>query len=371
MSSKATVGEWETLLNEVVDNQAEGLPDFANVTDLHNFEIKLEDTRRFSVWSEKVTFMLQARGLQHIINDKIPRPGKDEPAAQKWRQISMEVKQWLVDNMSDEVYQNISCFSSLDSRVVFADEFMREAKRVIQGEGPYVHLRHVAAFDVPRREDFNTAKEFVIAYMERFNKLLGLGLKMEPYYAILRVINQLHEAGDSEIVINNVMSDLVIMNTCESVLEEFKVQNFNNLCISIIRGFEHLDRHRNTRRLKLPVSHVPRVQALEKKMMFAHLRQSLDYCPNVEHRWLDSVFSPFRSLHRRTALSNRSIVQRRKDKDDQQGESGYLARICVQKTGGSVMDHSIASVILIASEFCEIFRPGSLLSVDFSDNSKT
>jgi hypothetical protein len=182
----------------------------------------------------------------------------------------MQVQQCMVSNMSDEIYQRIE---RLGNRTIFADEFMREAGKVLQGEGPYVHLRRVAAFDAHRREDFDTTKDLVQAYREQFNQTYELGPRLEPYYAILHMINQLDEAGDCELITNNVMNDLDTMNSCKSVLEKFTVQNFNRLCASIILQCERSDRQRGTRHHKPHDSHVPLARAIEQD----------DFCVSHDH----------------------------------------------------------------------------------------
>lgn len=165
--------------------QATNLPDPSTVK-LHKLTAILTNPEHFHNWYKAVERALLAQRLHRLIDRSIKRPRQNSAEAQNWMQLSIMVQCWMSASISDTLMQRIK---SRGKRVLFADEFMIQAKKVIQGTGYGATNAVIRRVLNLKRSVFPTAIQFLQEFQQRYTDALGMGLNMHPR-SLLSIIDQ-------------------------------------------------------------------------------------------------------------------------------------------------------------------------------------
>lgn len=180
--------------NEAVD-QAVDLPETTGI--VLDKTVKLLDNKRdFDTWLNSASLILEARGLERLIDINIPRPRRDDPNAPRWLKHSRQVQQWLAGNMSDAIFRNIR---AQGKRVELADEFVELAKCVLRDYGPYTDIETVSTFLSMNRSDHATTRQFVAAFETQYTRLESR-VDISAYLAMCIILSKLNTEENKEIV---------------------------------------------------------------------------------------------------------------------------------------------------------------------------
>ncbi|CAP92157.1 hypothetical protein PCH_Pc13g10880 [Penicillium rubens Wisconsin 54-1255] len=83
------------------------------------------------MWIEKVERILQTHKPHNLINKSIPRPMRNNPDGQKWKTLSKQATSWLGNRLGRDLLHEVY---ARGDRTGFADEFMEELKKHMEGE---------------------------------------------------------------------------------------------------------------------------------------------------------------------------------------------------------------------------------------------
>ncbi|KAJ5577486.1 uncharacterized protein N7459_006450 [Penicillium hispanicum] len=196
----------------------------------------------FVKWLNEVTEILRGHNLHRLIDINIPRPKRASPIAHDWQRISIQIQQWLAENMSVAIYDRIK---KRGYRILLADEFVMNARMTLQDHGMAAVSKVTDRLFSTRRADFGTIPKFVKALRERYERCREVGLDVKPYLVLSRLFGELRRdiptfietktaeidaRGDGD-VWNNVTADDVF-DTCDLIVKNVKgiLVQYPNVC---------------------------------------------------------------------------------------------------------------------------------------------
>ncbi|KAJ5961192.1 uncharacterized protein N7479_008342 [Penicillium vulpinum] len=172
--------------NPTDEDQSTDLPDQCR------FEVffiePLKERENFDVWLEGVEQYLRPLTLHHLLDATIKRPFRDSPNAEKWRQLSQQVRAWLTKKMDAKVLQGIM---ARGGRVTFADEFMAETRKFMLDEGHDVLSAAILKLIKKTRSEFDSPEEFIAALKSRYKLTSDLKGQVPPYTAVIIMFQEL------------------------------------------------------------------------------------------------------------------------------------------------------------------------------------
>lgn len=232
MSSLLTSRDWSVLPDDVAFDQASSLPDTAHTT-LGKNKIALEKPTEFGTWLKAVSQTLRGYGLQSLIDIQIPRPKRVDPNADKWLHLSIIVKKWLEQGVSEELMRKIKASGK---RVELADEFVDQAKRVCEGSKVNTDMEKIVPLLTVQRSGFANTAEFVCSFRDKYLELEEKGVVLSPYLAFFMLLQQL-ELDDRPIV----TSIIIMIHGKTANMDNwriFKHRDFQKVCEKILESLD-------------------------------------------------------------------------------------------------------------------------------------
>ncbi|EKV15419.1 inhibitor of growth protein 3 [Penicillium digitatum] len=190
--------DWSTLLPTMKPtgqiDQAFDLPETGCFV-LYQFPCVLEHPSHYVTWRNSVCHILKMHRLHRLIDSGIARPYKDSPNAQRWQQMSIEVRNWIAWNMNPILVRMIV---KEEPRAELADEFMVGADTILlQGHtrSPVQDFDDVSAglFNLIRcrRDDYSSIRLFVHRLMEYYTHTLNLKMGIPPFVPLLILLHEI------------------------------------------------------------------------------------------------------------------------------------------------------------------------------------
>jgi hypothetical protein len=147
--------------------------------------------------------------------------------------------------ISPELNQDIA---ALGKRIILADEFMHQVKEALEVQSPFADQRRVQAFEAIKLSDYPAASKYVKAVKVKFSRMCTVSPVIPPYYALLRILDQIDESQD-QILIDNppglyhapqsqaVLDAMYIleMRKHNSLVDKFTLTDFEQYCNRMIK----------------------------------------------------------------------------------------------------------------------------------------
>lgn len=173
-------------LDEAPD-QGYHLPD-PKTTTLFPITPPLSHRDDYDAWEAMVVNQLRPLRLRNLIDDKILRPYRNAPNAERWVTLSERVYSWLSYGLDPAVNREINLQSG---NIRWADKFMCECKRYFKGEGHIAIAMAIGRFFSTRRSEFNTIEEFITGIQTRFMTARDLNGHVVPYHMMVIITLEL------------------------------------------------------------------------------------------------------------------------------------------------------------------------------------
>ncbi|KAJ5922117.1 hypothetical protein N7516_009820 [Penicillium verrucosum] len=207
-------------------DQGDYLPVIGNFS-LHKVEPRLKHKEDFDTWYHSVVNILRGRGLHRLINTALEKPMRNSPNAEAWMNMSMQVSAWLEYCIDPEVVRKIT---SRGEETTFADDFMRQCKLHMRGEGHGALSAAIIKFINTKRTEFTTASEFINVVQQRYKKANDLKAGFAPYVPMVIMISQLQETPElrTSIEIRNHE-----MENIKDPVKEISSMDFLKFCVDM------------------------------------------------------------------------------------------------------------------------------------------
>ncbi|KAJ6190365.1 hypothetical protein N7519_000386 [Penicillium mononematosum] len=122
--------DWDAV-EDAIGDQGDGLPAVGSFV-LYKLFPPLKHKEHFDIWFQIVTLILESHGLHRLIDKSIERPMRNSQNAETWKELSLQVREWLRRSIDRKVVQEIT---TTGRRTKWADDFMHECKLHMHGEG--------------------------------------------------------------------------------------------------------------------------------------------------------------------------------------------------------------------------------------------
>lgn len=177
---------------EITIDQAIGLPDLEDQDLWYEVDHPL-DHESFDRWFRDVWKILKRAGVTKVIDIGIPRPRRDSPNADLWRDTSERLVEWLHCSMDDNIFAEVQngCWGTQ-----FADELMDVLIRRFWKRDANQDIRTVSGLMAIRRRKYNTATDFLKVFSQGVNSVVEQGDGISPYFAACIGLAQLTDTDD-------------------------------------------------------------------------------------------------------------------------------------------------------------------------------
>ncbi|KAJ5919051.1 hypothetical protein N7466_009994 [Penicillium verhagenii] len=202
--SDETGNNWNEVTTVARTDQASGLA--TTKMTLNPVKNALRKTEDYYTWKRIVQTYLELRGLDGLIDYKLPRPAQNSPNSQMWFYGSKAIGEWLIANISTDIHNRIQARCTL----LFADEIWKAIYEEMHRYSIYEDMKQVAAFVNLKRTHYPTATAFIDDYRVRYMRLKERELEVKPFFAMLTIMNEIHQ-----------------IDVRDSVLESLKEKNLN------------------------------------------------------------------------------------------------------------------------------------------------
>jgi hypothetical protein len=129
--------------------------------------------------------------LKDLIDDKIPRPGKDDPLYRRWVFWSTSVAAWMNLQVDKGIRQRIQ---GLAEEIDYADDLFKEIVSYVRGGNRSDNIMiNMYKLDDMRRDHYSSAEEYITDFKTQMNVLRKVKLALHPWWAIGLMIRQLQD----------------------------------------------------------------------------------------------------------------------------------------------------------------------------------
>ncbi|KAJ5046015.1 hypothetical protein NUH16_002840 [Penicillium rubens] len=142
----------------------------------------MKEREELEMWIEKVERILQTHKPHNLINKSIPRPMRNNPDGQKWKTLSKQATSWLGNRLGRDLLHEVY---ARGDRTGFADEFMEELKKHMEGERHGALKIAMTNFRKTTRSQFSTREQFLNVLKCRYQRLSDLKGVIPPLCALL------------------------------------------------------------------------------------------------------------------------------------------------------------------------------------------
>ncbi|KAJ5120431.1 uncharacterized protein N7515_009819 [Penicillium bovifimosum] len=211
----------------IVEDQGVDLPDIGSFNP-DTITPPLKHRVDLHAWINKAERTLRGHNLHNLINTNIPWPYPSDPNVEKWRSLSLQVREWLSSSMDPALLQEIEARGTPTD---FADDFIAEVKKHMKSQTHGALKAAVHSFRKLSRSQFTTSEEFLRTLKRQYRAICALNGNLPPYYPLEAMLSELAEIPELSVFILVKDNEL---NAIEDPVETITINDFYRYSTAIL-----------------------------------------------------------------------------------------------------------------------------------------